>query len=244
MLIVLNPTAGQRQRRRLAAILAALAARGVTPEVQATHRPGEATELARAGAQAGVSRIVAAGGDGTVAEVVNGLLDGPAGATRPVLGILPLGTANVLAHELAIPRAPAALADLLVDGVPRPIWPGILEQAGQQRYFVQMVGVGFDAYVVHRVNGGLKQLVGGLAYGWQGLVEAGRYGFPRIDVVVDGVATATHGVIVTKGRLYAGRFTLAPDASPLDRGLTVVLFDRPGAFAVRTSGRPLDVLAR
>lgn len=246
MLIVFNPAAGQRQRRRLDGLLAALATRGVTAEVQATRQAGEASELARAAARAGVPLVIAAGGDGTIAEVVNGLLDGPVEAKPPALGIVPLGTANVLAQELAIPRAPAALADLLTSDTTRPLWSGVLEHGQQQRYFVQMVGAGFDACVVHGVNGGLKRLVGGLAYGWQGLVEAGRYGFPRIDVVIDGVPMTTHGIIVTKGRLYAGRFTLAPEASPFERGFTAVLFDRPGALSALAFGLalPLGQVAR
>ena len=241
MLIVLNPAAGQRHRQRLGGLLAALAARGVTAEVRATRHPGEAVAIARDAVRAGTSLVVAAGGDGTVAEVVNGLLAGPAAAPRPALGILPLGTANVLAHELAIPASPAALADLLVRRSTRPIWPGVLEQAGQRRYFVQMVGAGFDADVVRRVSRPLKRRIGGLAYAWQGLVEALHYPFPQIEVSLDGVATTTHGVIVSKGQLYAGRYRLAPDASPLHSGFSAVLFDRPGALSVLASGLALPL---
>jgi len=241
VLIVLNPSAGQRQRERLGGTLAALAARGVTAEVRATRRRGEATELAREAARAGAPLVVAAGGDGTVAEVVNGLLTAGPSDRRPALGLLPLGTANVLAHELAIPTRPRDLADLLVRQATRPIWPGLLEQDGERRYFVQMVGAGFDAEVVRRVSPSLKRHVGGFAYAWQGLVEAGRYPFPRIELALDGVPTATHGVIVSKGQLYAGRYRLAPDATPLRPGFSVVLFDRPGALSALGCGLALPL---
>lgn len=241
MLIVLNPAAGQRHRQRLGGVLAALAARGVTAEVRATRHPGEAVEIARDAARAGASLVVAAGGDGTVSEVVNGLLAEPPAPRRPALGILPLGTANVLAHELAIPTSPADLADLLVRRTSRPIWPGVLDQATRPRFFVQMVGAGFDADVVRRVSPPLKRCIGGLAYAWQGLVEALQYPFPRIEVVIDGVATTTHGVIVSNGQLYAGRYRLAPDASPLHSGFSVVLFDRPGALPALAGGLALPL---
>ncbi|MFO1081999.1 MAG: diacylglycerol kinase family protein [Reyranellaceae bacterium] len=234
MLIVLNPTAGRRNRQLLAATLAALETQGVKADLRETQAPGHATELARAAARAGQSPVIAAGGDGTVAEVVNGLM--AEAASAPALGILPLGTANVLAHELAIPTAPAALAELLARRRRRAIWPGVLEQAGRRRWFVQMVGAGFDAEVVHRVDPRLKRRAGAAAYAWQGLVEASRYAYPRIDLAIDGVPTTTHGVIVSKGRLYAGRYTLADEASPLDRGYKVVLLDRPGALRTLAGG--------
>ncbi len=147
-----------------------------------------------------------------------------------------MGTANVLAHELRIPMSPRRFADLVACRHTRPIWPGLQEQAGETRRFVQMVGAGFDAHVVHRVNPRLKRRVGGLAYAWQGLLESGRYRYPSIEVEVDGVPTRTHGVIVAKGRLYAGRYTLASGASPLKPDFTVAMFDRPGAWSALACG--------
>jgi YegS/Rv2252/BmrU family lipid kinase len=239
MLIVLNPAAGQRHRRRLDTSLAALTARGVPFDLRETRRAGDATEIARAAARSGASLVIAAGGDGTVAEVVNGLLAEPAGARGCALGILALGTANVLAHELAIPVSATDFAGLVARRHTRPMDPGVLAQGDSSRWFVQMVGAGFDAEVVRRVSMRLKRKVGGAAYAWQGLVEAARYGFPSIEVVIDGVPTRTHGVIVTKGRLYGGRYTLAPGASPLKPGFNVVLLDRPGALAALACGMAL-----
>ena len=239
MLIVFNPAAGRRHRDRLEEMQAALAARGLRAELRETRSAGEATRLACDAARSGETLVIAAGGDGTVAEVVNGLLAAPGGPRRCALGILPLGTANVLAHELAIPFSAGGLADLAQRRHTRPIWPGLLEQDGATRAFVQMVGAGFDARVVHAVQPALKRRAGGLAYAWQALVEAGRYGYPCIEVVVDGVSTATHGIVVCKGRLYAGRFRLAPDATPLEPGFTTVLLDRPGALAALACGLAL-----
>ena len=236
MLVVLNPAAGRRNRHRLRNLLAAMASRGVVPVVRETTGPSDATALAEAAARSGVSLVVAAGGDGTVSEVVNGLWRAGTGAA---LGIVPLGTANVLAHELALPRSPDALAALLVAGRTRPVWHGVIAQEGVSRAFVQMVGAGFDAEVVRRVDTALKRRIGGLAYAWQGVREALRYRFPPLEVTIDGVATASHGIIVTKGRCYAGRYTLPHDASPFEPDFRVVLFDRPGAMAALGFGLAL-----
>jgi hypothetical protein len=114
MLIVFNPTAGGRRRRRLARALEALGLQGLRPEVAETVRPGHATDLAREAAGRGVPLVVAAGGDGTIAEVASGLA-----GTAALLGILPFGTANVLASELGLPPAPERAARVLVAGGPR-----------------------------------------------------------------------------------------------------------------------------
>jgi len=148
MVIVFNPAAGNRRVHRLWRVLDILAANGVRCEVARTTGAGEARELAAAAAASGARQVVAAGGDGTIAEVASGLL-----GTGAALGVIPLGTANVLAHEYALPFAPRAVAAALAFGRTRPLWPGIAEDAaGGTRPFVQMLGIGFDAAVVHRLS--------------------------------------------------------------------------------------------
>ena len=97
MLIVFNPVAGSRRRSRLLCAMALLPA----ARLAETAGPGHAEALARAAAQAGEDCVVAAGGDGTIAEVAAGLM-----GHATALGILPLGTANVLSLELGLPHAP------------------------------------------------------------------------------------------------------------------------------------------
>ena len=111
MMIVYNPTAGHRRAQRLWRVLDILAASGLRIELAETTHRGHASEIARHAAQAGVPLIVAAGGDGTIAEVANGLAGS---ACR--LGVIPLGTANVLARELGLPFAPRAVAAALARG--------------------------------------------------------------------------------------------------------------------------------
>jgi diacylglycerol kinase (ATP) len=239
MIVVFNPVAGLRRTALLWRVLDVLVANGVRLELSETHGRGHARTLAREAACAGASMVVAAGGDGTIAEVANGLQGSP---TR--LGVIPLGTANVLAHELALPFAPRAVAAALAFGRTRSIWPGLASGAAESRLFVQMLGVGFDAQVVHRLPVSLKQTLGRGAYVLQTLRELMRYRFMPIRLRLDGEETQAGSVIVSKGRLYGGRFLLAPEASAERQGFSVLLFDRagPGAALLYGAALPLDLL--
>jgi diacylglycerol kinase family enzyme len=242
MLIVFNPAAGARRRRRLLTALDLMRGVGLRLEVADTQRRGHAVELARWAANSGVSVVVAAGGDGTIAEVAAGLA-----GSDTALGVLPLGTANVLALELGIPRVPAQAAAVLAMGRTALLHPGLARHAdGQELLFVQMLGAGFDAAVVHNLSTPLKRAIGKGAYVWQTLREMPRYGFAPIRAVIDGRVEDAASVIVTKGRLYAGRFLLAPGADPRAEGFHVALFRDAGVLAAMRYGAalPLGLLPR
>jgi diacylglycerol kinase family enzyme len=177
-----------------------------------------------------VDVIVAAGGDGTINEVVNGLANertgpgGPGGALP--LAVLPLGTANVLAAEIGLDPDPGALARTIAQGPMRPV---ALGQANG-RLFGVVLGAGFDAHVVDGVDTGLKRWIGKGAYVWEAVRQLGRFGFPEYRVTLDGTCHTAASVIVTKGRYYAGRFVIAPEARFEAPELRVCLFSRPGAW--------------
>jgi diacylglycerol kinase (ATP) len=236
MLIVFNPAAGRCRTQRLWRVLDIMVHNGVRLEIAETLRRGHATELARTAAVAGRRLVVAAGGDGTIAEVAAGLA-----GTEAHMGIIPLGTANVLAHELGLPFAPVAVAAALAFGRSRALWPGIAQSASESRLFVQMLGAGFDAEVVQHLSLPLKRALGRNAYVLQSLREAIRYRFPPIALTIDGVATEAGSVIVTKGRFYAGRYLLAPDATPGEPGFTVAMFDCAGPLAALAYGAALPL---
>jgi YegS/Rv2252/BmrU family lipid kinase len=241
MLIVYNPTAGRRRAQLLWRVLDVMAANGVHLDLAETRHAGHAVELARSAAARGTRLVVAAGGDGTIAEVANGLNGSPCR-----LGVVPLGTANVLAHELGLPFAPRAVAAALAFGRTRCVWPGIATGAAGSRVFVQMLGAGFDAQVVQKLPLLLKRVLGRPAYVVQSLRELGRYGFGRIAVTIDGIATDAGSVIVSKGHFYGGCYVLAPGASPGAPGFTVALFDRAGPFSALLYGAalPLNLIPR
>ena len=245
MLIVYNPTAGGRARslraRGLWQVVDLLLANGMRLDLAETRSPGHAAMLAREAVRGGAEQVVAAGGDGTIAEVASGLL----GSTAR-LGIIPLGTANVLARELALSFAPYPIAAALAFGRTCRLWPGLarsegLGEAARERLFVQMLGVGFDAQVVHRLSLPLKRAIGRGAYVLQGFREMARYAYPAIRMRVDGVSVEAGSAIISKGRLYAGPYTLAPDATPGEPGFCVALFEHGGAAATLMYGAALPL---
>ena len=218
-LIIHNPNAGRRRRGRLMQVVGELARLGVSVEIAATERAGHATEIARA--SSGFDAVVAAGGDGTINEVANGMDDRP-------LGLIPMGTANVLAAELGYPASPAEIAQVLAAGSTMDVLPGRID--GQR--FVQMASAGFDARVVAALNLGLKRRLGKLAYGVAGLIQLASGKRAPLKAVIDGVAFEAAQIIIVNGRYYGGVFNVAPDAR-LDRpGLHVCLFSRGDTMAV------------
>ena len=241
MMVIFNPAAGRRRAQLLWRVLDVMATSGVRLEIAETHSAGHATELARDAACRGTRLVVAAGGDGTIAEVANGLAGSPCR-----LGIIPLGTANVLAHELDLPFAPRAVAAALAFGRTRCLWPGLASGNGQSRLFVQMLGAGFDAQVVHHLPLPLKRALGRVSYVLQSMRELPRYRYPPIELLVDGVAMRTSSVVVSKGRLYAGTYVLAPGTTPTEKGFTVALFNADGPLATMAYGLalPLNLMPR
>lgn len=237
MLVIFNPAAGSRRRRRLARAMRVL---GEGVAVGETTGPGDARRLAAAAA--GHDCVVAAGGDGTIAEVAAGLA-----GTGAALGILPFGTANVLALELGLPLGPEAAAGVIAGGREAAIRPGIARNSAGEQLFVQMLGAGLDAAVVHGLPPGLKRALGKGAYVWQTLRELARHGFPPLRFSADGGAwEEASSLIVTKGRLYAGRHLVAPGASPLEAGFTLVVQKRGGRGRALLAGAalPLNALHR
>lgn len=228
MLLVFNPTAGRR-RGRLDAILRNLRARGWEVALQETTGPADATRIARE--EAGHYDVLAvAGGDGTLNEAANGLATrgSPVMEPAPLLAVLPFGTANVLAHEIGLGIDEARITDAAAGGRPTEIYLG---QANDRR-FLLMAGVGFDAAVVAGVGSVLKRRLGKGAYVWRMLVELVRYSFPVFTVTIDGAAYPCASAIVAKGHFYGGRFVCAPDAKLTDADFQVCLFLSAGRLAV------------
>jgi len=236
MVIIFNPVAGRRRAALLWRVLDVLAANGIRLDLAETHRAGHAEALAREAARGGASMVVAAGGDGTIAEVANGLM-----GTGARLGVIPLGTANVLAHELGLPFAPRAVAAALAFGRTRTLWPGVARGPGSSRLFVQMLGIGFDAQVVHRLSLPLKRVIGKGAYVVQSLRETWRYQFPPIRLRIDSMETEAASAVISKGRLYGGKFLLAPEARPAEPGFSVILFGCGGPAAALMYGAALPM---
>ncbi|PNQ96116.1 lipid kinase [Azospirillum argentinense] len=226
LLIIHNPVAGARRARRLGAVLELLEQRhGAVVTLRATGGRGDAEAMARAVAPGAFDAVVAAGGDGTINEVVNGLGARGGGETTIPLGIVPLGTANVLAHELDLPLDAEGVARVLAEGRTMPVHLGV----ANGRAFAMMAGAGLDARVVERVDTRLKRLIGKGAYAVETLARIAAGGGGPYRVAVDGAEPVeVASVIVAKGHFYGGRFVCAPDARLTDPRLHVCLFPRAG----------------
>lgn len=212
-LIIFNPTAGQAGslEQDLRAACEVWRAHGWAVDMQPTAGPGDGTRIARAAADAGYDVVVAAGGDGTVNEVVNGLV-----GTDTALAALPIGTVNVWVRELGLPLQPVAAAEALLRTRVRTIDVG---RAGE-RYFLLMAGIGFDAAVTAEVRSHEKRRLGALAYLLRALGLAWNFRGTRAQIIVDGRLRRSRVVMVVLGnsQLYGGVVKITARAS-LDDGL-------------------------
>jgi YegS/Rv2252/BmrU family lipid kinase len=226
VLLIRNPTAGRRRRGLVDAVVQHVRAAGCTVDVVDTGAVGDARRLAEACDAGRYGVIAVAGGDGTINEVVNGLARRC--GTAPPLAIVPLGTANVLAHELGVDRRASTIAQTILSGREVLVHPGEASGSGDPRCFSLMVGAGFDAKVVAGVSAGLKKRLGKAAYVWRSLIETRRYRPVRYAVEIDGACYEAASVIVTRGRHYAGPYVVAPKAALSEPLLHVCLFERWG----------------
>ena len=222
LLIIFNPAAGWRRRRRLAPVLARLREHGCTLVLRETKGPGDAERFAAEVDPGAFDLVVVAGGDGTVNETINGL----ARSGLP-LALIPLGTANVLAAEIGLRTDPAAVARCVALGEPRPIALG----AANGRRFILMAGAGFDAHVVAGVSVPMKRWLGKGAYVLSTLRQLLVFDFPSYEVLTDNAVQHAASVIITNARYYGGRFVCAPGASLESDTLQVCLFQRAGRLA-------------
>jgi diacylglycerol kinase (ATP) len=239
VLLVHNPTAGRRRAALVERVVRGLTAAGVLVEVRATGAAGDARRIAATLDRDTHDALLVAGGDGTINEAVSGLVQ-RADAGVP-LGLVPCGTANVLAIELGLAATADAIVGTVVAGRTRVAKPGVLTSAdGDRRHFMLMAGAGFDAHVVAGVTPAIKRRFGKAAYGWRAAVEIARAAPRRYRVVADGTVHEAGSVVVTRARHYAGPYMLAPDADITGDRLQVVLLDGTGRWTTAAQG--LDLL--
>lgn len=236
--VIFNPTAGKGRRKRLEKVLTYLSASDLVPRLLETGRAGDAEAMARELELTHEHLLLVAGGDGTINEAINGLMRRPPNQERPLLGIVPLGTANVLAKELGLPSDPKGLVDLFIRGEVRVIGLG----RANERYFAQMAGVGFDAHVVANINPAEKRRLRQGAYVLESLRQLGRFAFPPYRMTSAQGERTAFSIVAARGQLYGGPFPLARQAGHDKSDLSFALFGRAGSRAVLRYG--LDLLCR
>ena len=224
--VIFNPAARGNKARHFRRQLDAI---GSQCALKATGAPGDARRLATEAVGEGHDLVVAAGGDGTVNEVLNGLGDAPDGFTRAQLGVLPLGTVNVFARELKIlPRIERAWEVLQRGREMKMDLPRVEFSAHgktERRYFVQLAGAGLDARAIELVDWQHKKKVGPLAYVIAGL-KALREKKPQITVSADGQKFTGELVLVGNGKLYGGPFEIFLEAELHDGLLDICVLPR------------------
>lgn len=217
LFLIVNPTSGSFSQKKVDAIMAGLRERGFAPELMPTKSAADPARFAaRLCAEVSDPLIVVAGGDGTVNGVLSGLAHGAA-----TLGVVPLGTANVLARELKIATVDDAL-DRIARGSCRSLSVGEIEYEGQRRRFVLMAGAGVDGAVVRGVRLAEKRVLGKGAYLLSALRVLRDWDGSELSVTGGGRSVSCHGVIVCNAARYGGEFVLAPQADLFTSGFQVV----------------------
>ncbi|MGH9605481.1 MAG: diacylglycerol/lipid kinase family protein [Terracidiphilus sp.] len=232
--LIYNPVSGQYSPRRAATVekaLEILRAAGVSAEAMVCNGPGRATEHTRKAVSEGYDTVIACGGDGTVHEILQALV-----GTEVALGVIPLGTANALAADLGLIGPPDKAIRKLLLALPSRIPVGRIHFAGaggktDSRYFLVAAGMGADALLMSRIDGGLKRRFGYIVY----LIEAFRIwatdSFPLFEAAftVNGTGAqrteAVSQLLAVRIRSFGGVLReLAPGATLRNSDLHLLAF--------------------
>jgi len=216
--LILNPIADMGRAWKVANDLRPIVAEYGHADWSGTVYPGHAVELARQAALDGYEMVVAVGGDGTVHEVVNGLMQAPVGK-RPILGVVPVGSGNDFAHSIHVPMKSGHALLHALKGEPSSVDIGLMtDENGRREYFDNTVGIGFDAVVTIRshklpiVRGFLMYLTAVI----QTILLNHDPAHLKIQTDTESWEQGTIMLTVCNGPREGGGFLVAPDANNLD----------------------------
>jgi len=241
--VVVNPVAGAGAAQRIWPRIARLLREaGLSFTAAFTDRPGAGIDLARRALDRGCDCVVAAGGDGTVHEVVNGLLQEGA-PPQARLGIIPLGTGRDTVRTLGIPRHPAGAVARLAAGRTRWVDAGRISfdaplNGVTERYFLNIADAGLGGETAARVNRSGKRLGGFLSFLQGALVSVATYRSRRAAISVDGAPpepVELTTVAVANGRYFAGGMFIAPHAEMDDALFDLVIVRGMSRLALVTN---------
>jgi len=215
-LIIVNPTAGGGRAARIIGWLRERLTARPEARLEVTRRAGDAERWASDAAGAGHDRVVAVGGDGTVQEVINGLVNGEQTAT---LGIVPVGSGNDLARSLRLPRDPHACWTQAIGSRERHIdLVRATDGDGRTRWFSSAGGIGFDARVAAAMSRKTGWQRSRLGYLLTTIAELRRFENRRVSLTIDGRTEEREVlfVAIANGSYYGGGMRICPDATPDD----------------------------
>jgi len=212
-LLITNPNAGQgrpeRRKETIRQFCALMKERGFDVEVRSTTGPNDAARLAAEAAREGFREVIVSGGDGTINEVLQGLV-----GTGVRMAVWPGGTANVLGIELHLPRRVERLVEVIAES--RVVRARVAcvhdRETGDQRYFLLMAGIGFDAAIVDRVKPALKKRVGKAAFWYSGLENFALWRPREFVLEIDGQQHIATFAALGKTPRYGGNLAITPRA--------------------------------
>jgi len=213
--LIANPGAGLSGCPLIEEVVNALLRAGVevtlTQPADIETARGQAREAAACGRY---DAILAAGGDGTIRQVAATLI-----GTETPLGIIPVGTGNVLAHEIGLAHQSGAIAHMLLNG---PVVSAVCARANGEP-FLLMAGAGFDGRVIAALDHRLKSHVGKVAYAGP-ILGALAHPVDTLTVTVDGQRHEASWAVIANARHYGGHFVMARGTGIKERGLQAILF--------------------
>jgi YegS/Rv2252/BmrU family lipid kinase len=241
--VIFNPVAKGDKARHFRSHLDAI---GRQAALKQTRSAGDARTLAAEAVREGFDTLVAAGGDGTLNEVLNGIGDEPEGFERARLGVIPLGTVNVFARELRLPTKLEAAWQIILRGREARLdlpYAEAGEPPGRRRWFAQLAGAGLDARAIELVDWRLKKKTGPLAYVYAGLKALCE---KKPTIVASNGSSSHEGelVLVGNGRLYGGNFATFAEARMDDGRLDVCVFPRVNLWTLLRCAGPLLLAGR
>lgn len=247
-LLIANPKTGRygsRTSSSIESVCELLRSHGVDVDLVTTMAPGDAARIAAEAARAGVHQVIAAGGDGTINETLQGLV-----GSNTRLAILPRGTANVLARELGLPFEARGAIEVIAKEKTRRVHLGVAtsETDHTQRYFLLMAGIGLDANVVRKVRPALKRRLGKGAFWVIGLSQLANWHPETFKMEVDGQTYEATFVNVGNAPSYGGDLAITPGASLDQAEFEICIIQTSNRFrylgllsaAMRTSGLQPD----
>ena len=211
--IIYNPNAGSAKIKKLLKIKERLSLKS-SVTIYDTQKPGDATSIAKRECK-NFDIIVAAGGDGTINEVINGI------DINTKLGIIPLGTANILAIEAGIKNDVKSICKLIEKGNTKKIY---ISNINDKKFFL-MAGIGYDGDIVHKMKPSLKKIFGKAMFGFLGLLEFFKLKKYNIKVETESETAFGNWVLVTNSKHYAGPYRITKSTSIFDNSIVCYVFN-------------------
>ena len=211
--IIYNPNAGSAKIKKLLKIKERLSLKS-SVTIYDTQKPGDATSIAKRECK-NFDIIVAAGGDGTINEVINGI------DVNTKLGIIPLGTANILAIEAGIKNDVKSICKLIEKGNTKKIY---ISNINDKKFFL-MAGIGYDGDIVHKMKTSLKKIFGKAMFGFLGLLEFFKLKKYNIKVETESETAFGNWVLVTNSKHYAGPYKITKSTSIFNDSIVCYVFN-------------------